>query len=709
MVFSIALALLAQADFDCEYSARSWQKNLSLPPPCIALKRGVPSAMKAWGLTKEQANCVAEGWKPTVRHDSESRIEGRHEVWKRCLERWPLVEVFWFGTLRSSYEHGPLPVESLASLDGGVALAERLLKLDRGPGAEFAEVVIKASPERLASLFGQPALESYQGFSLALRHLEHPPARGFSPLEWETLGRVAIEGALDAGLLQLAAETWMKLPATTRLQLSKQRFARRYSHSLEDGGVNEIEEGDRRPTLALALAAAGHLEEAKSISRPTPDAGPDDRDRDRTARDLANFRIADRRTEAWENALEARADDDLPAELLDVTLDWVSPYESLLEGEVEWALSEKGSRQLDDLPADVRARAEQARAIARERLRLRAAKLTPQLKEPDAGTVTLPTPPWPWVERRTPAPKNPTVPLPRLRGFWPIRAERQGTRTVVLSASQRLDPTGEVSRGGFWLSVSTADGPWSHVYLGFADHRPFTPRERSKVPLLDAKNVVRIEVDEAPIDDTTLSFPPVCTRAPTKRSGIFLETTLAKLELDTDGDGLSDLVEARMLLDPKSKDSDGDGIVDGIDATPRLADGLPPTPTAEALNAFFESFSERDQPQALVVPPGLDGGLAAAVGRPREADLDDVRLLLGSNQKLAGLHPLSRIITLTEAELDAANRVFGLSFPMGLEVHVSTDGNHALIIWSEDWRGGTARADRVGGVWKITMLQQWIT
>lgn len=708
MVLSVAFALLVHSDFECEFSAKYW-RQVQLPPPCIVLKRGAPAAMKAWGLTKEQALCIADASKTRPRdEDLERAVEGSHTVWKRCLEQWPLVEVFWFGTIQSSARPTGLPIERLARLDGGIVLSERLLHFEGAPGLELAEVVLSAKPERLASLFELPALKP-DGFALAVRHLEHPPERGFSPIEWETLGRVAVEGALDLGLLQLAAEIWMKLPAPTRAELSQLRLGWRYSHSLEDGGVNNFEEGDRRPTLALALAAAGHLEAAKTIPRLVPDAGPDDRDRGRATRDLANFRIGGLRTDAWENALEARTAEELPSELLDITLDWVSPYESLLERVTSWALSEKDAPELEGLPADVKARAEQTGSIARERLRRRTASLTISTKEADAGTVTLPAPPWPWVERRTRAAKNVEVKPPRLPGFWPQRAERQGTRTVVLSASQRLDPTGEVSRGGFWLSVSNTDGPWRHVYLGFADHRPFTPRERSSVPLLDAKNVVRIEVDEAPINDATVTFPPVCTSAPTKRSGVVLETTLAQLELDSDADGLSDIVEARLLLDPKSKDSDGDGIVDGVDATPRLSDRLQPTPTAEVLNAFFESSSEESRPPALIVPPQNDGGLGAALGRPREPDLDDVQLLIGSPQTLAGLRPLTRIVTLTAAELTAANRLFGHAYPMSLEVHVSADGNHALIIWSERWRGGTTRVDRVGGSWKITVLQQWIT
>jgi hypothetical protein len=46
---------------------------------------------------------------------------------------------------------------------------------------------------------------------------------------------------------------------------------------------------------------------------------------------------------------------------------------------------------------------------------------------------------------------------------------------------------------------------------------------------------------------------------------------LDELERDTDGDGWTDIEEARMGLDPRNPDTDGDGIPDGRDRTPNLA------------------------------------------------------------------------------------------------------------------------------------------
>lgn len=252
-------------------------------------------------------------------------------------------------------------------------------------------------------------------------------------------------------------------------------------------------------------------------------------------------------------------------------------------------------------------------------------------------------------------------------------------------------------------------GRWEELYLSLGDHHPFHALDAAKVPLLDGDDVVRLAMEEAPLDERSISFPPIGLSAPTKRPLVVLEAPLAALRRDTDRDGLTDLVEARLLLDPKQRDTDGDGVIDGDDATPRLDDRLAPTPRAEMLNAFFEDFlTGRRQPQALVVGPNKQG-VDAALGRPRGADLDDVRFLTGAAKDLAGLRPLIRLITLDEAELEAARARYGVFYPMDLEL--TLDGaDHGYLEWSEGWRGGAVRIDRQpDGRLEVTPLSSWIT
>src|SRR4030095_8395640 len=62
----------------------------------------------------------------------------------------------------------------------------------------------------------------------------------------------------------------------------------------------------------------------------------------------------------------------------------------------------------------------------------------------------------------------------------------------------------------------------------------------------------------------------------------------ADLARDTDGDGLTDLLEERIVTDPNAADTDGDGILDGRDPLPQVA--LTP---GDALHALKRSRTQR--------------------------------------------------------------------------------------------------------------------
>ena len=631
--------------------------------------------------------------------------EGNHAIWRRCAEAWPSTALFWIGAIKSTpFGSPPFSVAALNGVDGGVTIADRLLEIDVAPSADLLEVILKQQPSRLVELLSRPMLSDVEAVKLALPRIEKPP-RSFTSAEWDALGIAALRYALSAGHLQLAAETWLTLPPDCRARLGRRPLSR-VSFELRSKGEEVVEEsGDQRPLLALALANIGKLDEARRIPRVEGPARREAFETDVSA--FSAFIVHGVPTDVWEAALEA-SQQRIPFELLPLVLDFVAPYEDMLANQVKWFL-EDTREDREALPADLQRRLAAHREAARVKLAARAKGLLVNAATVDAGTVALPQPPWPWKETKPSGTRNPDTAQPRIRGFWPVRWERQGKRTVVLAASQRLDPTGEVSQGGFWLLISTKAGPWKEVYLGFSDHRPFTPRTLSRVPLIDAKDVVRVEVDEAPLDDRSITFPPIAMRAETKRSGVVLQSTLGELTQDSDADGLSDLVEARLLMNPKSSDTDGDGLLDAVDPTPRLDDRLPPTVKAEALNAFFESSAERRKPAAIVLSPGKQG-LDAAIGPFRQVDLDDVRWLVGTPDVLGGLQPLTRVVTVSQAELEAVQMMFGLSFPMYLTVHASKDGKHALIVWSESWRGGAARLDKdEKGVWKVEVILSWVT
>lgn len=150
-----------------------------------------------------------------------------------------------------------------------------------------------------------------------------------------------------------------------------------------------------------------------------------------------------------------------------------------------------------------------------------------------------------------------------------VRVERDGARIVAITASQSLDPAGEVGSGGYWLSLS-GDGGKSFaapLYMGLRVFGPYTIRPESNLPLL-AADTLQIEVLLRRIDPEKIMFPPIALPIAESRDDIYLTLPLADLRRDTDGDGLTDLAEQAMLLDPDCDDTDGDGLEDGVDSLP---------------------------------------------------------------------------------------------------------------------------------------------
>lgn len=69
-----------------------------------------------------------------------------------------------------------------------------------------------------------------------------------------------------------------------------------------------------------------------------------------------------------------------------------------------------------------------------------------------------------------------------------------------------------------------------------------------------------------------------------------LKVDLTRARLDSDGDGIPDLAEKRMRLDPLRRDTDGDGLDDGFDPAPNAHSGLEGTEDERIRLAVFHQF-----------------------------------------------------------------------------------------------------------------------
>src|SRR5436309_15066350 len=76
---------------------------------------------------------------------------------------------------------------------------------------------------------------------------------------------------------------------------------------------------------------------------------------------------------------------------------------------------------------------------------------------------------------------------------------------------------------------------------------------------------ITLEVAVQELDPASITYPPVALHSTRRGSDLYLEIPIAALTSDRDGDGLTDIVEEHLLLNPDKADSDGDGLDDSHD------------------------------------------------------------------------------------------------------------------------------------------------
>lgn len=126
------------------------------------------------------------------------------------------------------------------------------------------------------------------------------------------------------------------------------------------------------------------------------------------------------------------------------------------------------------------------------------------------------------------------------------------------------------------------------------------------------------------------------------------------IDRDTDGDGLTDVLEDWYVTDPASRDTDRDGLSDDVDAMPHVpVTGTPTLRGRALLQAHLEWRQKHGTIRADVGPPQWPG-INAAHGDT---------FIVSSRKDLRGLAPGRRLFVLTAAEAEQARARFGGSHP----------------------------------------------
>ena len=313
-----------------------------------------------------------------------------------------------------------------------------------------------------------------------------------------------------------------------------------------------------------------------------------------------------------------------------------------------------------------------------------------------------------WTGKRPDAPRS-AKEYPGLAGSSIAFLSPAAEAMFAVSVSQDVDPRGEVSAGGYWLHLSHDHGrSWKGpFYLGFADQFPYVVMARSHVPAFDGERV-QLEVERREVDESTITFPPVGLRAKNVQKDLYLSVDVAAVERDSDDDGLTDLLEEKLALDPKAADTDLDGMPDGSDPLPLQARSSAESgETVELLGAVLPVLMGGARPiQQTAGGPGEASGMYSQ-SRP----FASAHLLFISGTDAVLPHGAGvRAIALSPSLWDAYKQKFGATFPMSLpDIAFDQDHQRALIRYNFGWRGGSILAQKKDGRWTITPRGSWIT
>ena len=303
-----------------------------------------------------------------------------------------------------------------------------------------------------------------------------------------------------------------------------------------------------------------------------------------------------------------------------------------------------------------------------------------------------------------------------------IRFEASGRRAVALSMQKREDLDG--IKGGIQVHLSSNGGKtWNeslYLHLGDGPWCSITPNSKRR---LLVKNHLEPEVSGYSCLQIPLFIAPVGIRHCFRQSGTYLRIPIAALRSDTDGDGMTDIFEKRLMLDPNNPDTDGDGMNDGDDPVPNVPLNVKEDPDIEwrieMLNKIFS-----DSRRSLVCEERVSRETRARVLRKLQRWKFNKNLptivLEGDKQDWSALLPNRRVIVMSQDEaqqhLDAvggdaaSKKLWPIYFHLVVFNRNRTKG---FITWS--WgcclgaRGGTVEVTKTKTGWTAESISGWFS
>jgi len=260
---------------------------------------------------------------------------------------------------------------------------------------------------------------------------------------------------------------------------------------------------------------------------------------------------------------------------------------------------------------------------------------------------------------------------------------------------------------GIWIALYDDNlKQWNKYYTGLAEYEPLYLKWESDHPLFKDSSTLQIEAAFLrKVESENLKEPLMQYDFELIKDGVTVEFDLEMLSADTDGDGLTDIIEKKMSLNHLQKDTDGDGVVDALDPNPRF--NLPRTERTalyEALLTERYSLAFSSFRKIPFLPTSKISLLSA--------DSTETYLIVSDKKDVHSISKIDhRLIILTSEEYKRHKDLYASTFQqydISPLFKVDNARNLYKMHISIGMGGIEYLIKKVRGGWKVKILSRWV-
>lgn len=235
-----------------------------------------------------------------------------------------------------------------------------------------------------------------------------------------------------------------------------------------------------------------------------------------------------------------------------------------------------------------------------------------------------------------------------------IKHEKKESLEVIIYTRDEFESFengfyGYYSQSGIWIAISkNSNDNWKYYYTGMVQNKPLYLKWFSAIPLIQNDSTIQIEAsfmrEIAPFTHSCHALHEVV------KDGVYVKFHIPTITLDSDNDGLTDIVENKLFTDKFNSDTDNDGITDNLDMNPRK--NLKRTEKT----LFYEDVINKQFTKNSSCIPLLN---VSNVPKSIVTDTTETIMIVTDNPDLMAVQPkIQRIIFLTNEEFKQSNNLF---------------------------------------------------